>query len=149
MEFTEKHELFRAYSAASTLNLIRAFSQGGFADLRQVHLNLGFVNDKTKIKYKEIEDRISDALSFMEAGGINPETTRKLRTVNFYTSHEALHLPFEEAMKVDSTTGEHHDTMHFVWIGDRTRQPDGAHEFQRYRKNQSELNATRLKPKSY
>jgi 3-deoxy-7-phosphoheptulonate synthase len=123
--------LFRAYSqAASTLNLIRAFSQGGFADLRQVHLwNLGFVNDKTKIKYKEIEDRISDALSFMEACGINPETNRKLRTVNFYTSHEALHLPFEEAMtRVDSTTGEHHDTSaHFVWIGDRTRQPDGAH----------------------
>ena len=137
MEFTEKarvpdaKRLFRAYSqAASTLNLIRAFSQGGFADLRQVHLwNLGFVNDKTKIKYKEIEDRISDALSFMEACGINPETNRKLRTVNFYTSHEALHLPFEEAMtRVDSTTGEYHDTSaHFVWIGDRTRQPDGAH----------------------
>ena len=137
MEFTEKarvpdaKRLFRAYSqAASTLNLIRAFSQGGFADLRQVHLwNLGFVNDKTKIKYKEIEDRISDALSFMEACGINPETNRKLRTVNFYTSHEALHLPFEEVMtRVDSTTGEYHDTSaHFVWIGDRTRQPDGAH----------------------
>ena len=137
MEFTEKarvpdpKRLFRAYSqAASTLNLIRAFSQGGFADLRQVHLwNLGFVNDKTKIKYKEIEDRISDALSFMEACGINPETNRKLRTVNFYTSHEALHLPFEEAMtRVDSTTGEYHDTSaHFVWIGDRTRQLDGGH----------------------
>jgi 3-deoxy-7-phosphoheptulonate synthase len=137
MEFTEKarvpdpKRLFRAYSqAASTLNLIRAFSQGGFADLRQVHLwNLGFVNDKTKTKYKEIEDRISDALSFMEACGINPETNRKLRTVNFYTSHEALHLPFEEAMtRVDSTTGEYHDTSaHFVWIGDRTRQLDGAH----------------------
>jgi 3-deoxy-7-phosphoheptulonate synthase len=136
-EFTAKarvpdpKRLFRAYSqSASTLNLIRAFSQGGFADLRQVHLwNLGFVNDKTKIKYKEIEDRISDALSFMEACGINPETNRKLRTVNFYTSHEALHLPFEEAMtRIDSTTGEFHDTSaHFVWIGDRTRQPDGAH----------------------
>ena len=119
MEFTEKarvpdpKRLFRAYSqAASTLNLIRAFSQGGFADLRQVHLwNLGFINENTKGKYKEIEDKISDALSFMEACGINPETNRKLRTVNFYTSHEALHLPFEEAMtRVDSTTGEYHDT---------------------------------------
>ena len=146
MEFTQKarvpdpKRLFRAYSqAASTLNLIRAFSQGGFADLRQVHLwNLGFVNEKTKGKYKEIEDKISDALAFMEACGINPETNRKLRTVNFYTSHEALHLPFEEAMtRVDSTTGEYHDTSaHFVWIGDRTRQPDGAHvEFCRGIKN--------------
>ncbi len=137
MEFTEKaripdpKRLFRAYSqSASTLNLIRAFSQGGFADLRQVHLwNLGFINKKTKGKYKEIEDKISDALAFMEACGVSPENNRRLRTVNFYTSHEALLLPFEEAMtRVDSTTGEHHDTSaHFVWIGDRTRQIDGAH----------------------
>ena len=132
--------LFRAYSqSASTLNLIRAFSQGGFADLRQVHLwNLGFINQKTKGKYKEIEEKISDALSFMEACGINPDTNRRLRTVNFYTSHEALLLPFEEAMtRVDSITGEYHDTSaHFVWIGDRTRQPNGAHvEFCRGIKN--------------
>ena len=146
MEFTESaripdpKRLFRAYSqSASTLNLIRAFSQGGFADLRQVHLwNLGFINEKTKGKYKEIEDKISDALAFMEACGINANTNRRLRTVNFYTSHEALLLPFEEAMtRVDSTTGEYHDTSaHFVWIGDRTRQPDGAHvEFCRGIKN--------------
>ena len=146
MEFTEKarqpdaKRLFRSYSqSASTLNLLRAFSQGGFADLRQVHLwNLGFINEKTKGKYKEIEDKISDALAFMEACGINPDTNRKLRTVNFYTSHEALLLPFEEAMtRVDSTTGEYHDTSaHFVWIGDRTRQLDGAHvEFCRGIKN--------------
>ena len=146
MEFTESaripdaKRLFRAYSqSASTLNLIRAFSQGGFADLRQVHLwNLGFINEKTKGKYKEIEDKISDALSFMEACGINPDTNRRLRTVNFYTSHEALLLPFEESMtRIDSTTGEYHDTSaHFVWIGDRTRQPDGAHvEFCRGIKN--------------
>jgi 3-deoxy-7-phosphoheptulonate synthase len=98
MEFTESaripdaKRLFRAYSqSASTLNLIRAFSQGGFADLRQVHLwNLGFINEKVKGKYKEIEDKISDALSFMEACGINADTNRRLRTVNFYTSHEAL-----------------------------------------------------------
>ena len=137
MEFSEKarepdaKRLFRAYSqSASTLNLLRAFSQGGFADLRQVHLwNLGFIKDKTKGKYKEIEDKISDALSFMEACGINSDNNRRLRTVNFYTSHEALLLPFEEAMtRVDSTTGEYHDTSaHFVWIGDRTRQLDGAH----------------------
>ena len=146
MEFNEKaripdpKRLFRSYSqSASTLNLIRAFSQGGFADLRQVHLwNLGFINGKTKGKYKEIEDKISDALSFMEACGINADTNRRLRTVNFYTSHEALLLPFEEAMtRVDSTTGEYHDTSaHFVWIGDRTRQTDGAHvEFCRGIKN--------------
>jgi 3-deoxy-7-phosphoheptulonate synthase len=146
MEFSEKaripdpKRLFRSYSqSASTLNLIRAFSQGGFADLRQVHLwNLGFINEKTKGKYKEIEDKISDALSFMEACGINADTNRRLRTVNFYTSHEALLLPFEEAMtRVDSTTGEYHDTSaHFVWIGDRTRQTDGAHvEFCRGIKN--------------
>ncbi len=146
MEFTEKaripdaKRLFRAYSqSASTLNLLRAFSQGGFADLRQVHLwNLGFINEQTKGKYKEIEDKISDALSFMEACGINPDNNRRLRTVNFYTSHEALLLPFEEAMtRIDSTTGEYHDTSaHFVWIGDRTRQPDGAHvEFCRGIKN--------------
>ncbi len=146
MEFAEKarepdpKRLFRAYSqSASTLNLLRAFSQGGFADLRQVHLwNLGFIKDKTKGKYKEIEDKISDALAFMEACGINSDNNRRLRTVNFYTSHEALLLPFEESMtRVDSTTGEYHDTSaHFVWIGDRTRQLDGAHvEFCRGIKN--------------
>ena len=146
MEFTEKaripdaKRLFRAYSqSASTLNLLRAFSQGGFADLRQVHLwNLGFIKDKTKGKYKEIEDKISNALAFMEACGINSDNNRRLRTVNFYTSHEALLLPFEEAMtRIDSTTGEYHDTSaHLVWIGDRTRQPDGAHvEFCRGIKN--------------
>ena len=147
IEFNEKARkpdamrMFRAYSqAASTLNLLRAFSQGGFADLRKVHLwNLGFVNKSQQGKrFKELEDKISDALSFMEACGIHPESNRRLRTVNFFTSHEALLLPFEEAMtRVDSTTGEYHDTSaHFVWIGDRTRQPDGGHvEFCRGIKN--------------
>ena len=124
--------MFRAYSqAASTLNLLRAFSQGGFADLRKVHLwNLGFVNKSQQGRmFKELEDKVSYALSFMEACGITPESNRRLRTVNFFTSHEALLLPFEESMtRVDSTTGEYHDTSaHFVWIGDRTRQPDGGH----------------------
>ena len=133
--------MFRAYSqAASTLNLLRAFSQGGFADLRKVHLwNLGFVNKSQQGKmFKELEDKVSYALSFMEACGITPESNRRLRTVNFFTSHEALLLPFEESMtRVDSTTGEYHDTSaHFVWIGDRTRQPDGGHvEFCRGIKN--------------
>ena len=147
IEFNEKARrpdamrMFRAYSqAASTLNLLRAFSQGGFADLRKVHLwNLGFVNKSQQGKrFKELEDKISDALSFMEACGINPDSNRRLRTVNFFTSHEALLLPFEESMtRVDSTTGEYHDTSaHFVWIGDRTRQPDGGHvEFCRGIKN--------------
>ena len=147
IEFSEKARrpdamrMFRAYSqAASTLNLLRAFSQGGFADLRKVHLwNLGFVNKSQQGKrFKELEDKISDALSFMEACGINPESNRRLRTVNFFTSHEALLLPFEESMtRVDSTTGEYHDTSaHFVWIGDRTRQPNGGHvEFCRGIKN--------------
>ncbi|MBO6488774.1 MAG: 3-deoxy-7-phosphoheptulonate synthase, partial [Pelagibacteraceae bacterium] len=147
IEFSEKlrkpdaKRMFKAYSqAASTLNLLRAFSQGGFADLRQVHLwNLSFVNKSDQGKrYKVMQEKISDALSFMEACGINPDSNRRLRTVSFYTSHEALLLPFEQAMtRVDSTTGEYHDTSaHFVWIGDRTRQPDGAHvEFCRGIKN--------------
>ena len=132
--------LLRSYSqAAATLNLLRAFSQGGFADLSKVHLwNMDFVNDNANKRFKEIQDKVSDALSFMDACGITIEQNRRLRTVNFYTSHEALHLPFEEAMtRVDSTTGEYHDTSaHFLWIGDRTRQLDGAHvEFCRGIKN--------------
>jgi len=133
--------LFKAYSqAASTLNLLRAFSQGGFADLNKVHLwNLGFVNKSPQgKKYKELEDKIADALSFMDACGINSEFNRRLKTVNFYTSHEALLLPFEQSMtRIDSMTGEYHDTSaHFVWIGDRTRQPEGGHvEFCRGIKN--------------
>ena len=124
--------LFKAYSqAASTLNLLRALSQGGFADLKKIHLwNLGFIKKSPEgKKFKEIEDKISDALSFIEACGLHPDHNRRLRTVNFYTSHEALLLPFEQSMtRIDSTSGTHHDTSaHFVWIGDRTRQPDGGH----------------------
>jgi 3-deoxy-7-phosphoheptulonate synthase len=147
IEFSEKARkpdpmrLFKAYSqSASTLNLLRAFSQGGFADLRKVHLwNLGFVNKSPQGKrFKEIQEKMSDALAFMEACGINPDSNRRLRTVNFFTSHEALLLPFEESMtRIDSTTGEYHDTSaHFVWIGDRTRQLGGGHvEFCRGIKN--------------
>jgi len=138
IEFSEKarkpdpKRLFKAYSqAASTLNLIRAFCHGGFADLKNVHLwNLGYIKKSPQAKkFKELEDKIADALAFMDACGINSEFNRRLKTVNFWTSHEALLLPFEESMtRIDSTTGEYHDTSaHFVWIGDRTRQLDGGH----------------------
>jgi len=138
IEFTEKarkpdpKRLFKAYSqAASTLNLIRAFCHGGFADLKNVHLwNLGYIKKSPQHKkFKDLEDKIADALAFMDACGINSDFNRRLKTVNFWTSHEALLLPFEESMtRIDSTTGEYHDTSaHFVWIGDRTRQLDGGH----------------------
>ena len=138
IEFNEKarrpdpKRLFRAYSqSAATLNLLRAFSHGGFADLKKVHLwNLGYIKNSPQAKkFKELEDKIADALGFMAACGITPEFNRRLYTVNFWTSHEALHLPFEESMtRTDSTTGEYHNTSaHFVWIGDRTRQLDGGH----------------------
>ena len=138
IDFTEKsrrHDpkrLFKAYSqSASTLNLLRAFSNGGFADLKNVHLwNLGYIKKSPQAKkFKELEDKIADALAFMDACGINSDFNRRLKTVNFWTSHEALHLPFEESMaRVASTTGEYHATSaHFVWIGDRTRQLDGGH----------------------
>ena len=114
IEFSEKAKpdpkrLFKAYSqAASTLNLLRALSQGGFADLKKIHLwNLGFIKKSPEgKKFKEIEDKISDALSFIEACGLHPDHNRRLRTVNFYTSHEALLLPFEQSMtRLDSTSG--------------------------------------------
>ena len=138
IEFTEKarvpdpKRLFKAYSqSAATLNLIRAFSHGGFADLKKVHTwNLGFIKKSPEAKrFKELEDQIANALDFMDACGINSDFNRRLKTVNFWTSHEALLLPFEESMtRTDSTTGENHDTSaHFVWIGDRTRQLDGGH----------------------
>ena len=120
IEFNEKaripdpKRLLQAYSqSASTLNLIRAFSHGGFADLKKVHTwNLGFIKNTPEAKrFKELEDRIADALAFMDACGINSDFNRRLKTVNFWTSHEALLLPFEEAMtRVDSTTGEYHVT---------------------------------------
>ena len=138
IEFTEKlrkpdpKRLFKAYSqSAATLNLLRALSQGGFADLNKVHLwNLGFLKKSPEgKKFKELEDKIADALSFMDACGINSDFNRRLTPVNCFTSHEALLLPFEESMtRIDSTTGKYHDTSaHFVWIGDRTRQPNGGH----------------------
>ena len=137
----DPERMVRAYTqAAASLNLLRAFAKGGFSDLNKVHSwNLGFVEDSAQgEKYKMIANKISDTLAFMEAIGISSKTSRRLRNVDFYTSHEALLLPYEEALtRVDSTTGEIYDTSaHMVWIGDRTRQPDGAHvEFCRGIKN--------------
>jgi 3-deoxy-7-phosphoheptulonate synthase len=133
--------LLKAYSqSAATLNLIRAFANGGYADLHNVHRwMVGFVADSPQGKrYQELADRISEAIDFMEACGITPQNVPQVRHVDVYTSHEALLLGYEEAMtRVDSTSGEHYDTSaHFVWLGDRTRQADGAHvEFARGVKN--------------
>ncbi len=137
----DPERMLKAYGqAASTLNLLRAFAGGGYADLHHVHRwNLGFVADSpASERYQHIAEQISEALDFMEACGVGPSTVASLRTVNFYTSHEALLLPYEEALtRVDSTSGDWYDTSaHQLWIGDRTRQPDGAHvEFCRGVKN--------------
>jgi 3-deoxy-7-phosphoheptulonate synthase len=117
--------------SAATLNLIRAFATGGYADLERVHQwNMGFVQDSPQgHRYQELADRIAETLGFMRACGITSDNTPQLRTTNFYTSHEALLLGFEQAMtRLDSTSGDWYATSgHMVWIGDRTRQPDHAH----------------------
>ena len=126
--------------AASTLNLLRAFAQGGYANLDHVHQwNLDFVKEsKQGAQYEALAERISESLDFMNAVGINSTTTAKLRSVDFYTSHESLLLGYEESLtRLDSTSDEWYDTSaHMLWIGDRTRQLDGAHiEFVRGIKN--------------
>ncbi|CTQ66403.1 class II 3-deoxy-7-phosphoheptulonate synthase [Roseibium alexandrii] len=126
--------------SAATLNLLRAFSQGGFANLDQVHQwMLGFITDSPQgHRYKELADRISESLAFMRACGINGDSVPQLRATDFFTSHEALLLGYEEALtRVDSTSGDWYATSgHMLWIGDRTRQPDHAHvEFFRGIKN--------------
>ena len=126
--------------AASTLNLLRAFAQGGYANLDHVHQwNLDFVKEsKQGAQYEALAERISESLDFMNAVGINSTTTAKLRSVDFYTSHESLLLGYEESLtRLDSTSDEWYDTSaHMLWIGDRTRQLDGAHiEFVRGVKN--------------
>jgi 3-deoxy-7-phosphoheptulonate synthase len=117
--------------SAATLNLLRAFAHGGYANLATVHQwMLGFVKDSPQARrYQELADRISEALGFMRACGLDLESHPELRTTDLYTSHEALLLGFEEAMtRVDSTSGDWYCTSgHMVWIGDRTRQPDHAH----------------------
>lgn len=133
--------LVRAYNqAAATLNLLRAFAQGGFADLHRVHQwNLEFVGDSAQgHKYDELAARIDEALAFMAACGLTGESVPQIRETEFYTSHEALLLHYEEALtRRDSLTGDWYDcSAHMLWIGDRTRQLDGAHvEFLRGVKN--------------
>jgi 3-deoxy-7-phosphoheptulonate synthase len=117
--------------SAATLNLLRAFAQGGFADLENVHKwMLGFVSDSPQVeRYEALADRITETMNFMRAIGITSERNEKLRETDFYTSHEALLLGYEEAMtRIDSTSGDWYATSgHMLWIGDRTRQPDHAH----------------------
>jgi 3-deoxy-7-phosphoheptulonate synthase len=128
----DPQRLLRAYNqAAATLNLLRAFAQGGFADLHKVHQwNLEFVSGSPQgERYEEISARIDETLAFMKACGVTPETARELRETNFYTSHEALLLDYEQPLtRIDSLTGQWYAcSAHFLWIGDRTRQLDGAH----------------------
>lgn len=129
-------KMLQAYTqSAATLNLLRAFSTGGYADVHQVHAwTLGFTKGENAAKYRDMANHISDALDFMKAAGVNQETAHTLQSVDFYTSHESLLLEYEEALcRIDSTTGlPVAGSGHMLWIGDRTRQPDGAHvEFAR------------------
>jgi len=117
--------------SAATLNLLRAFAQGGYASLENVHKwMLGFVEDSPQgDRYEALANRITETMDFMRAVGITSETNFALRETDFYTSHEALLLGYEEALtRVDSTSGDWYATSgHMIWIGDRTRQPDHAH----------------------
>ncbi len=128
----DPQRLIQAYSqSAATLNLLRAFAGGGYADLHNVHRwTLGFVADSPQgALYREMAEKISETLAFMEAIGVTPESQPALHQVEFFTSHEALLLNLEEAMtRIDSTSGQWYDTSaHLVWIGERTRDLDGAH----------------------
>jgi 3-deoxy-7-phosphoheptulonate synthase len=124
----DPQRLLSAYhTSASTLNLIRAFTQGGFADLRSVHeWNSGFTNNPANVRYESLAKEIDRAIKFMAACGADFEA---LRTTEFYVSHEALLFDYERPMtRIDSRTGTPYDTSgHLVWIGERTRQLDGAH----------------------
>ena len=129
--------MIQAYNqSAATLNLLRAFAQGGYANLEEVHRwNLEFVSSGEQAKkYAQLADRIDEAMTFMAACGLTPDAAPQLRETDFYTSHEALLLGYEEAMtRIDSTSDDWYDTSaHMVWIGDRTRQLDSGHvEFMR------------------
>ena len=138
MDFTtesripDPERLTQAYSqSAATLNLLRAFSQGGYANLANVHRwMLGFVDRSPQgERYEQLADQISKSLDFMKACGVTPDSVPQMSQVEFYTSHEALLLGYEEAMtRIDSTSGEWYDTSaHMLWIGHRTRQIDHAH----------------------
>jgi len=135
LEFTEAsrtpdpQRLVRVYNtSAATLNLVRAFTQGGFADLRQVHeWNKGFIRDSSVgMRYEEMANEIGRALEFMRSAGVDPSA---FKTVDLFSSHEALILEYEKALtRIDSRTQLPYDvSAHFIWIGERTRQLDGAH----------------------
>ena len=127
----DPQRMLQAYTqSAATLNLLRAFSTGGFADMKRVNSwTLGFTDAQDIQKYSEIANRIQDTIDFMSAAGINSDTTHEFSSVEFYTSHESLLLEYEEALtRVDSTSGKWlAGSSHMIWIGDRTRQLDGAH----------------------
>ncbi|MBA3282145.1 MAG: 3-deoxy-7-phosphoheptulonate synthase class II [Acidimicrobiia bacterium] len=128
----DPNRLLQAYhQSSSTLNLLRAFTKGGYADLNQVHTwNQEFVASSSEgRRYERVADEIDRALRFMRACGVDTATQPHLREVDFYTSHEALILGYEEALtRQDSLTGEWYDcSAHMLWIGERTRQLDGAH----------------------
>ena len=138
IEFTEEarvpdpYRMLRAYNqSAATQNLLRAFARGGYADLHKVHQwNMGFVREgAVGERYRDLADRITQALHFMEACGITSENSPQIRETVLYSSHEALLLNYEEALtRRDSLTGKWYDcSAHMLWIGDRTRQVDGAH----------------------
>ncbi len=128
----DPNRLLQAYrQSAATLNLLRAFASGGYADLTRVHeWTMGFMKESnTYPRFEEVAKKIDDAIDFMRALGLTSENTPALRETKFYTSHEALLLGYEEALtRRDSITNEFYATSgHMLWIGDRTRQPDGAH----------------------
>lgn len=125
----DPQRLVRVYNtSAATLNLVRAFTQGGFADLRQVHeWNKGFIRGSSVgVRYEQMANEIGRALSFMKSAGVDPES---FKSVDFFSSHEGLILEYEKALtRIDSRTDEPYDvSAHFIWIGERTRQLDGAH----------------------
>ncbi|ARJ67249.1 3-deoxy-7-phosphoheptulonate synthase [Magnetospirillum sp. ME-1] len=128
----DPERMIRAYNqSAATLNLLRAFAQGGYADLHKVHQwTLGCVAGTLQAaRYQDLCDRLDETLAFMEACGMTSETTPQLRETDFFTSHEALLMPYEQALtRIDSTTGDWYDcSAHMLWIGERTRQLDAGH----------------------
>jgi 3-deoxy-7-phosphoheptulonate synthase len=138
MDFTEAarrpdpERMIHGYNqSAATLNLLRAFAQGGYANLHKVHQwTLGFVaGSPLGERYRDLADRIGETLDFMAACGLTAETTPQIRETSFFTSHEALLLTYEQALtRVDSISGDWYDTSaHMLWVGERTRQIDGAH----------------------
>jgi len=138
IEFTEEarvpnpeRQIMAYRQSAATLNLLRAFAMGGYANLENVNQwMLGFVKDSPQAeRYRKLADRISETMDFMKAIGITAENHPNLRETDFFTSHEALLLGYEQALtRVDSTSGDWYATSgHMIWIGDRTRQPDHAH----------------------